>query len=253
MLSIHVSIDPRMDGSMSTPLSLAAAAANCRCSRVVFVGNIPFHASETELRDACELIGPIRSLRLAADPATGKRKGYAFVEYPDDETSRSACRNLNGHPLRGRDLRVSLAGRQSRRRRPTGDDEPVGLEDAIHAASLVAGTPPLDPVTRYLAARSPRELRGMVAALEGDGPDTLKLLEEHVPGLATVMEQARQLLAMAAADAAAEEAKNKKRAAAAAESDDDDRRAKVTKVEVQDDGGGFKQRIAVSSAGVACF
>ncbi|RCV46648.1 hypothetical protein SETIT_9G548300v2 [Setaria italica] len=231
---------------MST--SLAAAAANCRCSRVVFVGNIPFHASEKELRDACELIGPLRSLRLAADPATGKRKGYAFVEYPDDETARSACRNLDGHPLRGRELRVGLAGRH-RRRRPRGDSEPVGLEDAIHAASLVAGTPPLDSVTRFLAARSARELREMVAALEGDGPDTLKLLEEHVPGLATVMEQVRHLLDMAAADEAAEEAKNKKRAAAAESTDD--HRAKFAKVEVED--GGFKHKIAVSAVGVTCF
>ncbi|PVH39154.1 hypothetical protein PAHAL_5G444000 [Panicum hallii] len=132
-----------MDSTMSTSTSLAAAAANCRCSRVVFVGNIPFHASEKELRDACELIGPVRSLRVAADPATGRRRGYAFVEYPDDETARSACRNLSGHDLRGRELRVGLAGR--RRRRPRGDGEPVGLEDAIHAASLVSGTPPARP------------------------------------------------------------------------------------------------------------
>ncbi|CAL5062623.1 unnamed protein product [Urochloa decumbens] len=224
-------------------MSLAAAAANCRCSRVVFVGNIPFHASEKELRDACELIGPIRSLRLSADPATGKRKGYAFVEYPDDETARSACRNLGGHPLRGRELRVSLAGRHYRRRRALGDHEPVGLEDAIHAASLVSGAPPPDSVTRYLAARSLRELR----ALQGEGPDTTKLLEEHVPGLSAVMEQVRHLLDMAAADKAAEEAKNKKRAAAA-----DDHRAKLAKVEVED-GDGFKDKIAVSAVGVACF
>ncbi|CAN6290752.1 unnamed protein product [Urochloa humidicola] len=240
-----------MEGSTAAmPLSLAAAAANCRCSRVVFVGNIPFHASEKELRDACELIGPIRSLRLAADPATGKRKGYAFVEYPDDETARSACRNLSGHHLRGRELRVGLAGRHYRRR-PRGDNEPVGLEDAIHAASLVSEAPPPDSVTRYLAARSPRELREMAAALQGEGPDTLKLLEEHVPGLAAVMEQVRHLLDMVAADEAAEEAKNKKRASAAAESNNDDHRAKLAKVEVED--GGFKEKIAVSGVGVACF
>ena len=235
-----------MDGTMS--MSLAAAAANCRCSRAVFVGNIPFHASEEELRDACELIGPIRSLRLAADPATGKRKGYAFVEYPDDETARSACRNLHGHNLRGRELRVGLAGRQ--RRRPRGDREPVGLEDAIHAASLVSGTSPLDSVTRYLAARSVRELREMAAALEANGPDTRTLLKEHVPGLAAVVEQVGHLLDMAAADDAAEAAKSKKRAAATADSNDD-HRAKLTKVEVE--AGGFKDKIAVPSAGVSCF
>ncbi|KAG2554940.1 cleavage stimulating factor 64-like [Panicum virgatum] len=193
-------------------MSLAAAAANCRYSRVVFVGNIPFHASEEELCDACDLIGPIRSLRLAADPATGKRKGYAFVEYPDDETARSACRNLDGHNLRGRELRVGLAGRQ--RRCARSHREPVGLEDAIHAASLVSGTPPLDSVTRYLAARSARELREMAAALEADGPDTLTLLKEQVPGLAAVVDQVGHLLDMAAADDASEACRNKKRAAA---------------------------------------
>ncbi|CAN6296625.1 unnamed protein product [Urochloa humidicola] len=235
--------------STTMPMSLAAAAANCRCSRVVFVGNIPFHASEAELRDACELIGPIRSLRLAADPATGKRKGYAFVEYPDDETARSALRNLSGHTLHGRELRVNLAGRHYRRR-ARGDNEPVGLEDAIHAASLVSGSPPPDSVTRYLASRSPRELREMSAALQGEGPDTLKLLEEHVPGMATVMELVRRLLDMAAADEAAEEAKNKKRAAAAMANEDHP--AKLMKVDVED--GGFKDKIAVSAVGVVpCF
>ncbi|KAJ1297443.1 hypothetical protein BS78_01G376700 [Paspalum vaginatum] len=230
-----------MDGNMS----LAAAAANCRCSGVVFVGNIAFHAAEKEVRDACELIGPVRSLRLAADPATGRSRGYAFVEYPDDETARSACRNLHGHLLRGRQLRVGLASHRRRR----GDHEPVGLEDAIHAASLVSGTP-LDSVTRYLAARSVRKLREMVATLEGEGPDTLRLLKEHVPGLATAMEQVRHLLDMAAADAAAEEAKNKKRAAAAESNDNDDHRTKIRKVE----DGGFNGKVAVSAAaGVKCF
>ncbi|CAL4912458.1 unnamed protein product [Urochloa decumbens] len=240
-----------MEGTTTMPMSLAAAAANCRCSRVVFVGNIPFHASEKELRDACELIGPIRSLRLAVDPATGKqRKGYAFVEYADDETARSAVRNLSGHHLRGRELRVNIAGRHYRRR-ARGDAKPVGLEDAIHAASLVSGAPPPDHVTRYLAARSPRELREMAAALQGDGPDTMKLLQEHVLGLAAVMEQVRHLLDMVAADEAAEETKNKKRAAAAAAEANDDQRAKLAKVEVED--GGFKDKIAVSAVGVPCF
>ncbi|KAL6636478.1 hypothetical protein ACP70R_024050 [Stipagrostis hirtigluma subsp. patula] len=230
--------------------SVAAAAANCRCSRVVFVGNIAFHAAEQELRDACELIGPVLSLRLAADPATGRRRGYAFVEYPDDdvkdETARSACRNLHGHLLRGRPLRVGLAGRRRR-----GDHEPVGMEDAIHAASLVSGTP-LDSVTRYLAARSRRELREMAATMEGPGGDAAALLKEHVPGLATAMEQVRHLLDMAAADEAAEETKNRKRAAA--EASNNDHHAKLRRVE---DAGMIKDKAIVAAAaagtGVACF
>ena len=220
-------------------MSLAAAAANCRCSRVVYVGNIAFHASEKEVRDACELISPVRSLRLAADAGTGKRKGYAFVEYPDDETARSACRNLHGHQLRGRELRVGLAG----------------LEDAVHAASLVAGTPPPDSVTRFLAARSERELREIVGLLEGHGPDALRLLQEQVPGLAATVELARHLIDMAAADAAAEAARNKKRAGVeGCGSDDGDHGAKLRKVDLEE-GGGFKgNNVAASAAGgVMCF
>lgn len=241
-----------MDGSA---MSLAAAAANCRCSRVVYVGNIPFHASEKEVRDACELIGPVRSLRLAADPGTGKRRGYAFVEYADDETARSACRNLHGHTLRGRELRVGLAGRAGRRGAGVrGENEPVGLEDAIHAASLVAGTPPPDSVTRFLAARSARELREIVALLEGHGPDALRLLQEQVPGLAATVELARHLIDMAAADAAAEAARNKKRAGVEGSGPDDgDHRAKLRKVDLEE-GGGFKgNNVAASAAGVMCF
>ncbi|KAL6901031.1 hypothetical protein ACP4OV_005707 [Aristida adscensionis] len=232
-----------MDGAMS----LAAAAANCRCSRVVFVGNIPFHAAEAELRDACGLIGPVLSLRLAADPATGKRRGYAFAEYPDDETARSACRNLHGHLLRGRPLRVGLAAR----RRPRPDHEPVGVEDAVHAASLVSSGAPLDTVTRYLAARSRRELRAMAATLDGAAAGA-GILGNQVPGLATAMEQVRHLLDMAAADAAAEEMKTKKRAnacAPAAEASDGDHRAKLRKVE----DAFVKRNAAAAAAGVACF
>ncbi|KAM0842108.1 hypothetical protein ACQ4PT_058573 [Festuca glaucescens] len=216
--------------------SLAAAAANCRCSRVVYVGNIAFHAAEKEVLDACELIGPVRSFRLAADAATGKRKGYAFVEYADDATAQSACRNLHGHLLRGRELRVGLAGRAGRRR---GDHDPVGIDDAIHAASLVdfSGQRHADAVasvTRYLAGLSRHQLREAAAAFEGN-----KVLKEHVPGLDTAMEMVQRLLDMAAA----EEAKRKRRESASATADD--HRAKMRKLE---DGG----KATAVPDGVAC-
>ncbi|EAZ00368.1 hypothetical protein OsI_22384 [Oryza sativa Indica Group] len=212
------------------------ADVNCRCSRVVYVGNIAFHASEAELRDACELIGPVRSLRLAAaDPATSKRKGYAFVEYADDETARSALRNLHGHLLRGRELRVGLAARPSTRRRGVGDAErePVGMEDAVHAASLVVSGRPLASVTRYLAARSRQEVREMVAALEAT--EQLK-----IPGLGTAMEQAQRLLEMFAADEEEVARKKLKRAS-------DEEHAKQSKVV------GVDGVVKASSRIVPCF
>ncbi|KAF0904789.1 hypothetical protein E2562_037148 [Oryza meyeriana var. granulata] len=215
---------------MAVPTA-AMTDVNCRCSRVVYVGNIPFHASEDELRDACELIGPVRSLRLAADQATNKRRGYAFVEYADDETARSACRNLHGHLLRGRELRVGLADRHRRR----GDREPVGMEDAVHAASLVASGRPLESVTRYLAARSRQELREMVAAMESHGAEATELMKQHVPGLATAMEQAQRLLDMCAADEE-ELARKKMKRASESPPAGADQHAKLSKI-VGVDGG----------------
>ncbi|KAK1630050.1 hypothetical protein QYE76_004365 [Lolium multiflorum] len=212
--------------------AVAVASANCRCSRTVYVGNIAFNASEEEARGACELIGPVLSMRLATDAATGKRKGYAFVEYADDATAQSACRNLQGHLLRGRPLRVGLADSDRARRRKA-EHEPVGMEDAIHAASLVSGRPPAPSITRLLATASRHHLRETMATFESMGAEACKALKEQVPGLAEAMEQVQHLLDMAAADDAAEEARRKKRAASAAE-ESDDQRAKLRKVE---DGG----------------
>ncbi|KAM3365482.1 hypothetical protein ACQJBY_015291 [Aegilops geniculata] len=227
--------------------SIAAAAGNCRCSRVVYVGNIPFKAEEKEVRDACELIGPVLSFNLAADADTGKRKGYAFVEYADDATAQSACRNLHGHRLLDRELRVGLAERAgAARRRRRGDHEPVGMEDAIHAASLVNDRGRLavvSSVTRHLAGASRHELREALDTFENCGPENCKVLTEYVPGLDIAMEMVQRLLDMAAADDAAGEAKRKKRASACPPPDDHG--AKLMKLE---EGG----KATPVSAGVAC-
>lgn len=203
-----------------------AAAASCRCSSVVFVGNIPYHASEAELRAACEEIGPVVSLRVAvatdSSNSRPRHRGFAFVEYLDDETALSACRNLHGRALRGRDLRVGLAQRATPPRggvQGDGDgdgDEPVGVEEATHAASLLApgAARPRGAVTSYLAGLSRRQLRELLDALERE--DAAALVEHakrEFAGLSTLIEQARVLLHMASAPGVA--GKNKKRGAGA--------------------------------------
>nr|XP_034591872.1 cleavage stimulating factor 64-like [Setaria viridis]TKW22899.1 hypothetical protein SEVIR_4G258200v2 [Setaria viridis] len=172
------------------------AAASCRCSSVVFVGNIPYHASEEELRAACEEIGPVVSLRVATDKDTTRPRGFAFVEYLDDETALSACRNLHGRALRGRDLRVGLARQQGATTRDDkDDDQPVGAEDATHAASLLApGARPSGAVTAYLAGLSWRQLRELLDALGREDPGLVERAKREYAGLATLVEQARVLL-----------------------------------------------------------
>ncbi|BES91969.1 cleavage stimulation factor [Nesidiocoris tenuis] len=77
--------------------------------RSVFVGNIPYEATEEKLKDIFNEVGPVLSFKLVYDRETGKPKGYGFCEYKDQETALSAMRNLNGHEIGGRSLRVDNA------------------------------------------------------------------------------------------------------------------------------------------------
>ncbi|KAE9618339.1 putative RNA recognition motif domain, cleavage stimulation factor subunit 2, hinge [Lupinus albus] len=83
-----------------------ASSSQHRC---VFVGNIPYDATEEQLIEICQEVGPVVSFRLVVDRETGKPKGYGFCEYKDEETALSARRNLQGYQINGRQLRVDFA------------------------------------------------------------------------------------------------------------------------------------------------
>ncbi|OVA08104.1 RNA recognition motif domain [Macleaya cordata] len=135
--------------------------------RCVFVGNIPYDATEEQLIQICEEVGPVVSFRLVIDRETGKPKGYGFCEYKDEETALSARRNLQGYEINGRQLRVDFAendkgadrNREQGRGGPgltsnvdpqkplggpaiLGDSalhQPIGISLAATAASVMAG------------------------------------------------------------------------------------------------------------------
>ncbi|XP_067132737.1 cleavage stimulation factor subunit 2-like [Centruroides vittatus] len=86
-----------------------ALSAAERSMRSVFVGNIPYEATEEQLKDIFCEVGPVVSFRLVYDRETGKPKGYGFCEYKDQDTALSAMRNLNGYEFNGRALRVDNA------------------------------------------------------------------------------------------------------------------------------------------------
>lgn len=83
-----------------------------KSARSVFVGNIPYEATDEQLKDIFSQAGPVLSFRLVYDRETGKPKGYGFCEYKDTETAQSAMRNLNGTEIHGRQLRVDSAASQ---------------------------------------------------------------------------------------------------------------------------------------------
>ncbi|KAH9252698.1 hypothetical protein BASA81_009392 [Batrachochytrium salamandrivorans] len=78
-------------------------------SRVVFVGNINYDLSETQIIDIFREVGTVVSFRPVFDRETNKPKGYGFCTFQDHETAASAVRNLNNYEISGRPLRVAFA------------------------------------------------------------------------------------------------------------------------------------------------
>jgi RNA recognition motif-containing protein len=77
--------------------------------RSVFVGNIPYDATEEDLMGLFREVGPVVSFRLVYDKETGRPKGMGFCEFADAAAAQSALRNLNGREFKGRTLRVDVA------------------------------------------------------------------------------------------------------------------------------------------------
>ena len=90
-----------------------------KTARSVFVGNIPYEATEEKLKEIFASVGPVLSFKLVYDGQNGKPRGYGFCEFMDQETAMSAMRNLNGHEISGRALRVDSASKERSADMPT--------------------------------------------------------------------------------------------------------------------------------------
>ncbi len=75
----------------------------------LYVGNIPFTATEEHLLEFFANIGEVASVRVVVVPHTGQPKGFAFVEMAEEGDAKRAIAELNGKPFMGRSLRVSDA------------------------------------------------------------------------------------------------------------------------------------------------
>ena len=78
-------------------------------SRKLYVGNLPYETGETELQELFGQFGSVDSARVMRDMATGRARGFAFVEMATDEQAQTAAAKLNGHQLGGRSLAVNEA------------------------------------------------------------------------------------------------------------------------------------------------
>ncbi len=70
----------------------------------IYVGNLPFDASDQDLQTAFSAFGQVASARVVMDRFTGRSRGFGFVEMPNDTEARAAIEQLNGKELKGRTI-----------------------------------------------------------------------------------------------------------------------------------------------------
>jgi cold-inducible RNA-binding protein len=75
----------------------------------LFVGNMSFQTTESELRDLFAPFGQVTRVHMAMDRETGRARGFAFVEMPNDAEAAQAMTALDGKEVGGRNLKVNEA------------------------------------------------------------------------------------------------------------------------------------------------
>ena len=78
-------------------------------SRKPYVGNLPYQTDETALQTLFAQAGAVESVSVVRDQATGRARGFAFVEMSSDEEAQKAITEINGVELGGRALTVNEA------------------------------------------------------------------------------------------------------------------------------------------------
>jgi len=87
----------------------------------LFVGNLPYDATEEEIRGHFSSVGNLSYVSIPLDRETGKKRGFAFIEFADAQQAQEAIRQLNNQPFKGRSLAVNEArARDASSPRPAG-------------------------------------------------------------------------------------------------------------------------------------
>ena len=85
----------------------------------LFVGNLAWETTQQDLESAFGGFGEVSSAKIMMDRETGRPRGFAFVEMPNDAEARKAVEGLNGKEFKGRQMKVNEA-------RPREDRPPRG-------------------------------------------------------------------------------------------------------------------------------
>ena len=86
-----------------------AKARNDSMARKLYVGNLPYDTNDQDLSALFATAGTVDSVNVMRDQATGRARGFAFLERASDEDAQKAISMLNEHQLGGRSLTVNEA------------------------------------------------------------------------------------------------------------------------------------------------
>jgi RNA recognition motif-containing protein len=86
----------------------------------IYVGNMSYDTSESDLRKAFEAHGTVDSVAVISDKYSGRSKGFGFVEMPNDSEAKAAMESLNDSDLDGRTLKVNEARQRTEGRNSGG-------------------------------------------------------------------------------------------------------------------------------------
>jgi cold-inducible RNA-binding protein len=84
----------------------------------LFVGNLSFQTTESDLRALFEPFGQINRVHMAMDRETGRARGFGFVEMANDDEAKKAIAGLDGKDVAGRNIKVNEARPRAERAAP---------------------------------------------------------------------------------------------------------------------------------------
>ena len=114
----------------------------------LYVGNLPYDVTEPELREFFSPIGPLSSVILPVDRETGKRRGFAFIEFSDQSQAAEAISRFNNQPFRERAIVINEARARGESRPDSGPGARSGYPIRSSTGAPRPGFGPRSPLGR---------------------------------------------------------------------------------------------------------
>jgi cold-inducible RNA-binding protein len=109
----------------------------------LFVGNLPYDATEDDIRAHFSTAGNVLNVFVPLDRETGRKRGFAFVEFNDNAEAQEAIRLFNNQSFKGRPLAVNEA--RAKESRPPGPGGPGGFRPSGPRPAPSGGFRPSGP------------------------------------------------------------------------------------------------------------